>query len=80
MTAEGKGHSEPRIIRKPTVQLIAWTDFRKPQDIDWTTDTKVPAEQLIEMAGRQCYESWTNPAGKTNAEYVANMLDHASPA
>jgi len=76
MTAEGKGHSEPRIIRKPTVQLIAWTDFRKPGDIDWTTDTKIPAEQLIEMAGRQCYESWTNPAGKTNAEYVANMLDH----
>jgi len=76
MKAEGTGRSAPRIIRKPTVQLIAWTNFQKPEDIEWKTDTKVPAEQLIEMAGRQCYESWTNPSGKTNAEYVANMLDH----
>ena len=76
MTPERKMRSEPRIIRKPTVQLIAWTNFQKPNDVEWTTDSKVPAEQLIEMAGRQCYESWANPAGRTNAEYVANMLDH----
>ena len=55
---------------------MAFSDFRKPDDIPWTTDSKVPAEQLVEMAGRQCYESWSNPGGKTNAEYIGNMLGH----
>jgi len=76
MTAKKGGTGGPRIIHEPKVQLIAWTTFRKPGDIEWTTDTDVPAEQLIEMAGRQCYESWSNPAGRTNREYVGNMLDH----
>ncbi len=76
MSAEREGHPELRIIRKPTVQLIGFTNFQKPGDIGWSTDSKVPAEQLIEMAGRQCYESWSNPGGKTNAEYIGNMLDH----
>lgn len=76
MAAQKEGRKELKIIRKPTVQLIAWTTFEKPPGIEWATDTKVPAEQLIEMAGRQCYESWANPGGKTNREYVANMLDH----
>ena len=75
MIAE-KSDQELRIIRKPAVQLVAFTNFQKPGDIQWATDSKVPAEQLIEMAGRQCYESWTNPGGKTNKEYITNMLDH----
>lgn len=31
-------------------------------------------ETLIEFAGRQCYESFHNPAGRTNPEYIANIL------
>jgi len=76
MAVEEEGKNEIKIIRKPKVQLVAWTNFQKPDDVIWETDTKVPAEQLIEMAGRQCYESWINPSGKTNKEYIANMLDH----
>ncbi len=75
MTVEKRGE-EPRIIRQPTVQLVAWTRFEKPADVMWTTDTDVHPEQLIEMAGRQCYESWRNPGGKSNKEYISNMLDH----
>lgn len=64
------------IIRQPSVTLVAWTDFRKPDGLSWQTDTALPAEQLIEVAGRACYQSFHNPAGRTNAEYIGNMLDH----
>lgn len=62
------------IIRKPTVKLIAITQFSKPPDVSWETDTPVPSQQLIEFAGRMCYQSWSNPSGRSNAEYVANLL------
>jgi thymidylate synthase (FAD) len=29
---------------------------------------------LIEFAGRVCYQSWANPSGRTNTEYIANLL------
>jgi thymidylate synthase (FAD) len=67
---------EKRIVRKPLVQLVGFTGFRKPDDIEWKTDTPVDGERIIEFGGRMCYQSWRNPAGRTNAEYIGNMLDH----
>jgi thymidylate synthase (FAD) len=66
------------IIRAPRVQLIALTDFTAPPEIaaKWKSDTDIDSQLLIEYAGRQCYASWSNPAGRTNAEYIGNMLDH----
>jgi len=64
-----------RIVHKPTVRLIAVTQFSKPPDVDWDTDTTVPSQQLIEFAGRMCYQSWANPSGRSNAEYIANLLE-----
>jgi thymidylate synthase (FAD) len=66
----------PEIVSAPRVELIAVTGFRKPDCAEWETDTPVDAEQLIEYAGRMCYQSWSNPAGRTNKEYIANMLEH----
>lgn len=63
-----------RIVHKPTVRLIAVTHFTKPPDVEWDTDTNIPAQQLIEFAGRVCYQSWANPSGRTNTEYIANLL------
>jgi thymidylate synthase (FAD) len=63
-----------RIVRKPTVRLIAVTQFTKPPDVEWDTDTNIPAQQLIEFAGRVCYQSWANPSGRTNTEYIVNLL------
>jgi thymidylate synthase (FAD) len=63
-------------IREPTVQLVGLTRFLNPGDVDWTTDTTLDSHQLIEFSGRMCYQSWHNPAGRTNAEYIGNMLDH----
>lgn len=35
-----------------------------------------PADHLAEIAGRQCYESWSRPNPKTaaNADYLANII------
>lgn len=42
----------------------------------WTTDSRADAEMLAEFAGRACYQSWKNPSGRRNAEYLANILAH----
>lgn len=35
-------------------------------------------EALVEVAGRLCYESWNNPAGKTRQQYIcSSILEHA---
>jgi thymidylate synthase (FAD) len=66
------------LIREPIVRLIAVTHFQKPDDLQefqiWQTDTDNEPQQLIEAAGRCCYESWKNPSGRTNEQYIANLL------
>ena len=62
-------------MRAPRVTLIAATRFFAPAHIAWETDTDNPAQRLIEFAGRLCYRSFHNPSGRTNAEYVAHLLE-----
>jgi thymidylate synthase (FAD) len=52
------------------------TRFFKPESVEWSTDSDCGSQQLVEFAGRACYQSWHNPAGRTNLEYIENMLDH----
>ncbi|WP_050795707.1 FAD-dependent thymidylate synthase [Parafrankia sp. EUN1f] len=33
------------------------------------------AHLLTEFAGRECYQSWTNPAGRTNHGYIGHLID-----
>ena len=63
------------IIKEPTVELIALTKFEDSGQYPWQTDTDIDGQKLIEFAGRMCYLSWSNPAGRTNAEYISNMLN-----
>lgn len=58
------------------VELIAWTTFRKPDDIEWVTDA-YGGQALAEFAGRACYQSWMkpNPETATNAGYLRHILD-----
>src|SRR5262249_26299625 len=41
----------------------------------WKTDTEVPAEHLVEVAGRTCYMSfaWPRPGG--NEAYIKHLLE-----
>ncbi|GAB4047853.1 FAD-dependent thymidylate synthase [Catellatospora paridis] len=61
---------------KPSVQLIAWTNFRAPADVPWDTDAE-GGQALAEFAGRACYQSWSkpNPATATNADYLRHILE-----
>lgn len=54
---------------------------------DWDPTGRIEdAELLVEFAGRACYQSWSNPSGRDNAEYIGNIigqghfsvLEHAS--
>jgi thymidylate synthase (FAD) len=58
------------------VKLIAWTQFRAPDEIDWTTDAD-GGQALAEFAGRACYQAWNkpNPATATNAGYLRHILE-----
>lgn len=63
------------LIYKPTVDIIGKTQFIEPADpkVFWK-DFGTDGERLAEYAGRLCYLSWNNPAGRTNSEYITNIL------
>jgi thymidylate synthase (FAD) len=71
------------------VRIIATTQFEGDPDVPWQPEVhEVPgfepiteggAQDLIEFAGRACYESWgrPNPATATNAGYVRHIVEVA---
>ncbi len=63
------------ILRQPTVTLLARPQFLEPEHlpVQWKGES-TDGERLAEFAGRLCYMSQHNPAGRTTAEYLANIL------
>jgi thymidylate synthase (FAD) len=63
------------IIRHPTVSLIARPEFVEPAHlrVEWK-GTATDGERIAEYAGRLCYMSQHNPASRTTAEYLQNIL------
>jgi thymidylate synthase (FAD) len=63
------------IIRTPRVSLIGRPQFLEPPHlaVQWKGEAS-DGERLAEFAGRLCYMSQKNPAGRTTAEYLANIL------
>lgn len=64
------------------VECIAQTAFMPPEDIPWRPDVEnesgmYSGSQLVEFAGRACYQSWKrpNPATATNEGYLKHILD-----
>lgn len=72
---------------EPTVTLIARPQFVEPAHLPvaWKGASS-DGERLAEFAGRLCYMSQHNPAGRTTAEYLENIkkqrhgsvLEHAN--
>ena len=64
-----------KILRQPTVTLLARPQFTEPAHlpVNWK-GTSSDGERLAEFAGRLCYMSQGNPAGRTTAEYLDNIL------
>jgi thymidylate synthase (FAD) len=63
------------IIKHPTVSLIARPQFTEPAHlrVEWKGEA-TDGERVAEYAGRLCYMSQHNPAGRTTAEYLQNIL------
>ncbi len=63
------------IIRSPRVTLLARPQFVEPAHlpISWN-EPGSDGERLAEFAGRLCYMSQRNPANRTTAEYLENIL------
>ena len=63
------------ILRQPSVTLVARPQFLEPEHlpVQWKGES-TDGEKLAEFAGRLCYMSQHNPAGRTTAEYLANIL------
>ena len=63
------------ILRTPTITLLARPQFIEPAHlpVHWMGEA-TDGERLAEFAGRLCYMSQHNPAGRTTAEYLANIL------
>lgn len=64
-----------KLIREPTVTMIARPEFLEPAHlgVQWK-DPGTDGERLAEFAGRLCYMSQGNPAGRSTAEYLGNIL------
>src|SRR5437868_8777531 len=64
-----------QIYREPRVTLIARPQFLEPSHlpVQWKGASS-DGERLAEYAGRLCYMSQRNPAGRTTADYLQNIL------
>ena len=63
------------ILREPRITLIARPQFLEPPHlpVQWKGESS-DGERIAEFAGRLCYMSQHNPAGRTTAEYLRNIL------
>ena len=63
------------ILRSPRITLIARPQFLEPAHlpVQWQGPS-TDGERIAEFAGRLCYMSQHNPAGRTTAEYLQNIL------
>jgi thymidylate synthase (FAD) len=64
------------------VTLLAATAFLVPDHVPWQPDSRddqwlTSGSDLVEFAGRACYQSWTrpNPATATNEGYLNHILE-----
>lgn len=66
----------PKIYTEPHVTILATPQFTNPVHLPVSfAGEATPIEQVSEYAGRVCYMSQHNPAGKTTAQYLAHILE-----
>ena len=75
--------TEPKvkIIGRPQIDFSAIDEWLEENDTEWHDVTGSGAEQLIEFAGRTCYQSFGEHQGtKGTDKYIANLIkqEHTS--
>jgi thymidylate synthase (FAD) len=69
---------EPKVyvVGRQMVEDDALAEFLADHDVgQWTTDTDVAGEKLIETAGRVCYMSFQRPRPGGNKTYIGHLLE-----
>jgi len=70
-----------RVIGATQPRLFSINDYVQSRGETWNRHQNDPItspELLLEAAGRICYASWNNPAGKTRHQYIcSSIIDHA---
>lgn len=64
-------------VTMPIVQ--GFEDYLAYRGVTWNTPDPIEGDPqaIIEAAGRVCYQSWHNPAGKTRKEYLqGSIIEH----
>src|SRR3954467_3426087 len=79
--------SAPRLFFEPKVTVLSRPAFRVPEHlpVQWQGESS-DGERLAEFAGRLCYMSQHNPAGRSTRDYLENIkkqghgsvLEHAN--
>ncbi|HET9683926.1 MAG TPA: FAD-dependent thymidylate synthase [Gemmatimonadaceae bacterium] len=79
--------ASPRLFHEPIISVLARPTFAAPEHLGvaWVGDS-TDGERLAEFAGRLCYMSQHNPAGRSTREYLENIkkqghgsvLEHAN--
>ena len=73
-----------QIINEPSVYLVGQQSidygelgrFLADESVsEWTTDTDIGAEKLVEVAGRICYMSFSKPRPSGNKAYMDHILE-----
>jgi thymidylate synthase (FAD) len=66
------------VISRPTFDRSAVDDFLRSEGLEWRSSPgATDAENLVEVAGRLCYLSFSGrQSPKTNAEYIRHLIAH----
>src|SRR5258708_26668012 len=70
--------TEPEIyvVGRQTLDAAEVQRFLADQQTEWLTDSEIPGELIVELAGRVCYLSFGEKQfRKTNADYVGNLIN-----
>src|ERR687886_591852 len=66
--------AQTRFYYEPEITLLARPTFAEPAHlaVNWMGES-TEGERLAEFAGRLCYMSQRNPAGRSTREYIENI-------
>jgi len=64
------------VVGRQVIDMKAVQHFLDAEGTYWETDTNIPAEMIPEFAGRMCYMSFGDKAGrKENSKYLGHLID-----